>query len=123
MKVASIEKIELIIAEAEAEIKKLEDQKGAVISQNANAINVRIQEKLKAISEQIKLESINEICGKEIAVIENNIEYYKDKIETLNSVIFETEETKPEGEQPKAEENEAAEPAEAAETAEETQAE
>lgn len=91
-KVASIEKIELLVSEFDKQSKELEDKKKAIISENASEINKRIQEKINAISEQIKSEAIHEICGEKILSIEEQIKSNEEKVNLLNSVIFETEE-------------------------------
>lgn len=97
-KIASIEKIELLVNEFDKQSKELEEKKKVIISENATEINKRIQEKINAISEQIKSEAIYEICGEKITTIEEQIKSNEEKVKLLNSVIFETEE------QPKQEE-------------------
>lgn len=91
-KIASIEKIELLLDEFNKQTKELEDKKKAIISENATEINKRIQEKINAISEQIKSEAIHEVCGEKITPIEEHIKFNEEKVKLLNSVIFETEE-------------------------------
>lgn len=93
MKIASIEKIELLLEELERNSTELKDKKKAVISSNADEINRRIQEKINAISEQIKNEAIHEVCGEKITEIENELKINEEKTTLLNSVLFDVDQT------------------------------
>lgn len=89
MKIVSLEKVELLIEEAKSNVSVLTNAKDNLIQKNAVAINELIQKKLKEISAKIKEESIREVCGDELLGIENDITKEIDKIELLNSLIFE----------------------------------
>lgn len=93
MKIVSLEKVELLIDEAKSNVNVLTNAKDNLIQKNAVAINELIQKKLKDISAKIKEESIREVCGDELRGIENDIAKEIDKIELLNSLIFEEETT------------------------------
>ena len=93
MKVVSLEKVELLIEEAKSNYNVLTNARETLIQKNAVAINELIQKKLKDISAKIKEESIREVCGDELLGIENDIAKEIDKIELLNSLIFEEENT------------------------------
>ena len=93
MKIVSLEKVELLIEEAKSNVNVLTNAKDNLIQKNAVAINELIQKKLKDISAKIKEESIREVCGDELRGIENDIAKEIDKIELLNSLIFEEENT------------------------------
>lgn len=93
MKIVSLEKVELLIEEAKSNVNVLTNAKDNLIQKNVVAINELIQKKLKDISAKIKEESIREVCGDELLGIENDIAKEIDKIELLNSLIFEEENT------------------------------
>lgn len=87
MKAVSVEKIAESIRYYDSCITKQKELIDGVIRVNATKINLIIEKKIEALSEELKQSAIEEVCGKEISEYNLNIEGYALKKNALEALL------------------------------------
>ena len=105
MKVIYEQNIEIAINSLNEQIKTLEEKKEETISSNATKIQELINKKVNELAEQLKQDAINEICGEELKVFDNEIVKLNYSKQLLTSIISDAQDSEVESEQETTEDN------------------
>lgn len=84
--------VDSLIKEFRGEFSALKDKRAAIITERAVTINELIKKKIESMSEQLKNDAINEVCGEDLDKIDREMEIIEAKLDVLFS-IQETEDT------------------------------
>lgn len=92
MKTIKIEKVNSIIEGYDVCIKENKRKRDKIIAEHADEINRIIEQKIKALSGELKNSAIYEVCGKELTAIDNDTKEMLLKKGLLEGLIEDVEE-------------------------------